>query len=62
MYSLWFIVAKLPKLAVDLAEVVIKLEVQRIKDDQESTVVRVHKECNQLYCYSKVYYIVILEM
>ena len=50
------------KLAVDLAEVVIKWEVQRVKDDQESTEVRVHKECNQLYCYSKVYCIVILEV
>ena len=31
------------KLAVDLAEVVIKWKVQRVKDDQETTKVRVHK-------------------
>ena len=53
------------KLAVDLAEMVIKWEVQRVKDDQETTEVRVHimpNKCNQLYCYSKVYCIVILHM
>ena len=40
-------------------------EFQMAKDDQETTEVRVHimpNECNQLYCYSKVYCIVNLEM
>ena len=36
------------KLAVDLAEVVIKWEVQRVKDDQESTEVRIHKQLKLL--------------
>ena len=31
------------KMAVDLTEVVIKWELQRVKDDQETTEVRVHK-------------------